>query len=169
MAEETRDDAPAGSEKKSGILPLIVVAIAALSGGIATPIIIKSVAIGADATNSTTEKALPDKNDKPTFILFGAVTVNLDSDRLNRFLHVDIALQVRESKKLEIEKQLEAHRQILNNWLISFLADQNLEEIRGANGHNRLRREIRDQFNTMLFRSGGENIEDVLFQEFNVQ
>ena len=34
---------------------------------------------------------------------------------------------------------------------------------------NRIRREIRDQFNTILFPDGYDRIEQVLFQQYNVQ
>ena len=168
MAEEPRENTQEEPARKSGFLTIVLVAIVSLAAGVATPIVFAKLSNSKETSPGEPGQARLE-NDKREFISFGAVTVNLDSDRLNRFLHVDISLQIRESNKQEVEKQIELHKQILNNWLISFLADQNLEEIRGANGHNRLRREIRNQFNALLFKGGTEKIEDVLFQEFNVQ
>jgi flagellar basal body-associated protein FliL len=44
-----------------------------------------------------------------------------------------------------------------------------MEDLRGAAGQNRLRREIQDHFNTVLFEDGYDRIREVLFEEFNVQ
>jgi flagellar basal body-associated protein FliL len=44
-----------------------------------------------------------------------------------------------------------------------------MEDIRGAAGQNRLRREIHDQFNLVMFPDTEGEIKDVLFEEFNVQ
>jgi hypothetical protein len=44
-----------------------------------------------------------------------------------------------------------------------------LEEVRGAGGVNRTRREFQEQFNYLLFGDGPDKIMDVLFEEFVVQ
>ena len=49
------------------------------------------------------------------------------------------------------------------------IRDRSLEEVKGAAGANRLRREIQDQFNTQLFADGADTIQDVLFEEFVIQ
>ena len=53
--------------------------------------------------------------------------------------------------------------------LIGYLSDQSMQEVSRAVGVNRIRREIRDQFNAMLFPDGAEKIHDILFDEFVVQ
>jgi flagellar basal body-associated protein FliL len=44
-----------------------------------------------------------------------------------------------------------------------------MDQIRGAAGQNRIRRQIQDHMNTTLFDDGYDHIHDVLFEEFNVQ
>jgi flagellar basal body-associated protein FliL len=53
--------------------------------------------------------------------------------------------------------------------LLNQISDKDLDEIRGGAGQNRLRREVRDQFNSVLFPDGYDRIFSVLFNEYNVQ
>ncbi|MGD9857705.1 MAG: flagellar basal body-associated protein FliL, partial [Planctomycetaceae bacterium] len=103
------------------------------------------------------------------FVPFGDVTVNLDDGRLSRYLHLSFSLQIEKKDQLEVTKLMEDKKAILRNWLLSYLSDKGMEDIRGAAGQNRIRREIQDQFNTILFPDGYDRIYDVLFEEFNVQ
>ena len=103
------------------------------------------------------------------FVPFGEVTVNLDEGRLNRYLRVSITLQIDKSDEESITKLLERRKAMLRNWLLSHLSDKAMDDVRGASGQNRLRREIADHFNTTLFSDGYDRIHDVLFEEFNVQ
>ena len=64
---------------------------------------------------------------------------------------------------------LEAEHAILQNWLLSHLSEQTVDGTRGAAGQERLRAEIKDHFNAVLFDEGDAAIEDVLFQKFAVQ
>jgi flagellar basal body-associated protein FliL len=52
--------------------------------------------------------------------------------------------------------------------LIGYLSDKELDEVRGAIGVNKARREIQEQFNRLLFPDGSELIQDVLFEDFTV-
>jgi flagellar basal body-associated protein FliL len=105
----------------------------------------------------------------PAFVQFGDIVVNLNSDRLNRYLRIAITLQVDEADETEVTKVLDDKKAILKSWLISFLSDVSMDDIRGAVGQNRLRRQIQDHFNSTLFVDGYDQIHDVLFEEFNVQ
>ena len=64
---------------------------------------------------------------------------------------------------------VESRIPILRTWLTSHLADKSMEDVRGKAGINRLRREIQDQFNALLFDDGHERVRDVLFEEFHVE
>ena len=105
----------------------------------------------------------------PAFVTFGEVVVNFDEGRLNRYLRLSVTLQVNSPDETEVTDGVETHRSILRNWLISYLSDKQMDDIRGAAGQNRLRREIQNQFNLILSPDGNEIIEDVLFEEFTVQ
>lgn len=108
---------------------------------------------------------------EPMFLPFGDVVVNLNEGRMNRYLRMSITLQLRANhdEHEAITAMLETKKSILTSWLIGYLADMSMEDIRGAAGQNRLRREIQDEFNAVLFPEGDHELEEVLFEEFNVQ
>ncbi|MFV0445136.1 MAG: flagellar basal body-associated protein FliL [Planctomycetaceae bacterium] len=107
--------------------------------------------------------------DKVMFVPFGDVTVNLNEGRMNRYLRIKLSVQIDRSQEQLVTAALEKQGLIIRNWLISYLSDKELDAIRGAAGQNMLRREIRDQFNAVLFTDGYDRVHDVLFEEFNVQ
>lgn len=115
------------------------------------------------------------KEEDTIFLPFGepgkdqSVVVNLDEGRMSRYLRVAITLQIPKSQEETFKKQIEARKIVLRNWLLSKISDLDLDDIRGAAGQNRLRREIREQFNAVLCPDGYDQIYDVLFEEFNVQ
>ena len=103
------------------------------------------------------------------FIDFDEVTVNLDEARFSRYLRINFSLQVAKSQQLEVAKRVEAKKSILKNWLQVQVAEKSTDDLRGKFGRNRLRREMLDYFNKVLFSDGIERIQDVLFSEFHVQ
>ena len=115
------------------------------------------------------------KEEDTIFLPFGepskdqSVVVNLDEGRMSRYLRVAISLQIPKTQEETFKKQIEAKKIVLRNWLLSKISDLDLDDIRGAAGQNRLRREIREQFNAVLCPDGYDQIYDVLFEEFNVQ
>lgn len=137
------------------------------------------------------ETALPTG---PQFVSFGRIVVNLNEPALTKYLSLDITLQV-DAKDLELVRQIvvlppteavgetkekgkdQSHAKssvasrlpILRTWLTSHLADKSIEDVRGKVGVNRLRREIQDQFNVLMFDDGRERVRDVLFEEFHVE
>jgi flagellar protein FliL len=76
---------------------------------------------------------------------------------------------VEESEAKEITEHMEKQKAFLKNRLISYLSDQSMHEVTRQIGVNRIRREIRDEFNAILYPEGEEKILDVLFDEFVVQ
>ena len=111
--------------------------------------------------------AKPSKNS--SFIDFEEVIVNLDESRFNRYLKLAFSLQVAANHQSDVESLIEGKKAVLKNWLISHLADKSLDDVKGKFGHSRLRREISDYFNEVLFEDGVERIQDVLFKELNIQ
>ncbi len=177
MAEPEPNENEQQKTKTGGLLGGIIwalIAILAAGGGFAVPYMFPQL-FGAtspvDSASNGAEQAplLPQENQKPAFIPFGDATVNLDDGRLNRYLRLVITLQVDEAQESKVKELIEAKRAILKNWLLSYLSDKDMDDIRGAAGQNRLRREIQDYFNTVLFSDGYDRIHDVLFEEFNIQ
>ncbi len=173
MAEDsdtTPDEGAVPARKGPGLIVWGLLGLLAMAGGFAAPYLL-SMAGSADAKEQT--QASDNEGEKVggeiAFVPFGEVTVNLDEGRLNRYLRVSITLQIEKSDELSMTEQLERSKAVLRNWLLSHLADKAMDDIRGGTGQNRLRREIRDHFNTTLFPDGYDRIHDVLFEEFNVQ
>jgi flagellar protein FliL len=162
MATETA--APPKSGKK-GLVLLILIALIAVAGGATLPWV-----LGGSRSHATTEKKKTEAAKiKQTAIFFDTVRVNLPEERLNRFLIVKIMVAVEESEAKEITEHMEKQKAFLKNRLISYLSDQSMHEVTRQIGVNRIRREIRDEFNAILYPEGEEKILDVLFDEFVVQ
>lgn len=126
-------------------------------------------AAGHAAEGHGTEGEAKTPVDGPTFVSFGRTVVNLNDPTLTRYLSLEITLQADGHDEEDVKTALESRKPILQTWLTSHLADKTLEDIRGKVGVNRLRREIQDNFNLLLFTDGKERIQDILFEEFHVQ
>jgi flagellar FliL protein len=149
---------------KTGLMIGIVLAVAAVGGGASLPWI-----MGSHSHDSRPAKKAEPLKTKQAAVPFGDVVVNLGEDRLNRFLRVKIMVAVDEAEAKEITELLANQKAFLKSWLIGYLSDQAVQEVTRKVGVNRIRREIRDQFNAMLFPEGEEKIADILFDEFVVQ
>lgn len=151
---------------KGGMLRLLLVGVFGLlcvGGGFALPMLFPQLA--GNAQGGQTETLPPE----PEFIPFEELSVNLNEGRMNRYLRLVMTFQIDKEDKEMIEPLIESKKAILRSWLVSYLSDLQLEDIRGAAGQNRIRREIQDNFNTLLFPDGYDRIRDVLFEEFNIQ
>ncbi|MGB6044897.1 MAG: flagellar basal body-associated FliL family protein [Pirellulales bacterium] len=170
MADDDQDegtpdtDKPRGSRIK-GLVIGMVVAVVAGAAGFAVPLLLTEFQKQPAEATSTD----PTSRTRPAFVPFGETVVNLDEGRLSRYLRVSITLQVDESDALGVTEKVEQNKIILKNFMLSYLSDKRMEDIRGAAGQNRLRREIQDYFNSTLFPDGYDKIHDVLFEEFNIQ
>lgn len=162
---ETAQDEP---KKGKGILIVgLLVALCAGGAGFAVPLMAPQL-FGADETNED-EAPSPLQPMNVAFVEFGEVVVNLNMDRFNRYLKLKVTLEVAEERLPELTKIVEERKAMLRGWLISHAADKTMDEIRGASGQNKLRREIHNHFNSILSRDGYDIVNDVYFEEFNVQ
>ena len=109
--------------------------------------------------------------DDAIYVDFGEepTVVNIKSETMGRFLNIAFSMKIAESSKKEFGELLEKKMIPLTSWLITHLSDKTMDDIRGEAGQNRLRREIRDQFNTIIFPRGGDRVFDILFSQFAVQ
>ncbi|MFO1093793.1 MAG: flagellar basal body-associated FliL family protein [Planctomycetaceae bacterium] len=174
-------EAPAGENKSDGgkgagggKLGWVITAVVAGGIGAAVPYVLPANlqpghAASAPSEHEDEQPASPAEVTKPAYIEFGEIVVNLESGRLPRYIKLKIALQVKEKEKEEINAAMLAQEAVLRNWLISYLSDQPVDGVQGRIGQNRLRREIRDEFNTVLFPDGYDRIDEILFQEFAIQ
>jgi len=175
MAEQEADEADASSAGagKGNLLVMLLVVLMSVAGGVLTPFVVSQLNAGqtdSGKQEETKEKAaVPDPEEEVEYIPFGEVTVNLDEARFSRFLKIDFSLQVPKSQRVEIEAEVKAKDVVFKNWLQVHLAEKSTEDLQGTFGRNKVRREMQDYFNEVLFEDGIERVQDVLFNEFFVQ
>jgi len=145
-----------------GWLALALAALLAIAAGFSVPLYLMP---------ETPKKTIHEPESKrQALIPFGdPVVVNLGEERLTRYLRVKLLLVVDEANQKTVTELLAIKQPFLRSWLIAYLMDQSLGEVSGASGVNRIRREVRDHFNAMLYPDGSERILDILFVEFVVQ
>jgi flagellar basal body-associated protein FliL len=98
------------------------------------------------------------------------IVANLDEPGVTRYVRVSIILEL--SSQLDSingETFLEEKKIILQDWMTTYLAGLSLEDVRGSRSLNRIKREVVDQFNQLLFGPDKAYVEKVLFKEFAVQ
>jgi flagellar protein FliL len=139
---------------------LIVIVLCSLGAGMLAPRFLAGPLFGGDGSKKEANKAK---------VPFGEVVVNLNEERLTRYLRVKIMLIVDGNREKELTDRITNNKAFLRNWLISYLMNKSLKEVTGTTAANKLRREIMEQFNELLDKSGPESIQEVLFEEFVVQ
>ncbi len=175
MAEEKKEADGSPEKARGSIVPWIVVGILSAGAGSVVPMLLP-----AQEKAEQKSETPPPNHELPTeeetvYVPFGEpgkdqqVVVNLNEGRMTRYLRVAITLQIPKAQEEAFKAKLDKKKAQLRNWLLSEISDKELDEIRGAAGQNRLRRTIREHFNTVLFPDGFEHIYDVLFEDFNVQ
>jgi len=161
MANEVATPPKSG---RKGLIVWVLLALVVAGAGASLP-----WAIPRHPSDTTKQKKIEAPKTKQEAIPFDNVIVNLGEDRLNRYLRVKIMVAVAEADVKEVTELLTKQKPFLKNWLIGYLSDQSVPDAKGKVNVNRLRREIRDEFNARLYPNGEELILDILFDEFNVQ
>ncbi len=167
MADESKNEEKADGEpkkKSSGLIIWLAVCVASIGTGFAVPFFM-SPGKSDDGESDISQVS----DEPPVFVDFGEVVVNLNEPRLNRYLRLKISLMVDADQKSEVDDKVTKNKTNLISWLLSFLADKRMDDIRGGTGQNRLRNEIRNHFNAVLFPDGFQHVRGVLFEEFNIQ
>jgi flagellar basal body-associated protein FliL len=139
-----------------------VVCLAAVAGGFFAPAYLFP---GGAKPNASDAKDAP-----PSLVPLGEpIIVNLADSQQTRYLRVKLVLVVPAAEEKAVGEALAKKKVFLKDWLISYLSDQTEQSVKGAAGKNRVRREVLDQFNAKLFPTGVERIQDILFEEFQLQ
>lgn len=165
---KTMADAKKSAPKKGGkmkkLLLLLIVALIMSGAGAAVPMFLSaSGGHGAGAEHES-------KGGEHTALVpFGEAVVNLYEERLTRYISVKVVLLVDEKQEKAATELLTKKKAIMKHWLISHLSDKSLKDVSGAAGVNRLRREVLEHFNDLMYPDGSEKIKDILFEEFVVQ
>lgn len=152
---------------KTLLLTAIAVAIVSGTGVVVGHILVRK----PDEAATGSESSSTEKGEKETvFVDFGSVVVNLAEGRLTRYLKVSIAMRVKSKWKAPLKKMMKSGKQsIFKNWLITYLSDLTLDDVKGSESIRKLREDVREGFNRILKEQGDMQVEEVLFKEFKVQ
>lgn len=162
MSNET--PAPPKGSKKTWLI-FAVLALVAVGAGAVLPWV-----FGAHAKDAHTQSKKGDApKTKNTAIPFDDVVVNLGEVKFSRFLRVKLMIAVDETDAREATELITQQKAFLKSWLICYLSEQASPELTRRASVNRIRREICDQFNLMLYPTSEGKIVDILFDMFVVQ
>jgi flagellar protein FliL len=162
VAEDSAQKKP--GKKKTWIVGGIV-GLLAIASGAATPMFAHFGAHAAPIEADVKEK----REAKTALIPFDSPVVNIKNGRYDKFLRVKIALVVDAKEESVVKEAVDKEKAFLQTWTLGYLQDFTMDQLHGSAGMNRVRREIRDEFNHRLFPEGPEKIRDVLLPEYNFQ
>ena len=105
------------------------------------------------------------------YIEFEPIIANLDDEQMLRYIRAKIILAVSKEDEAEATKMLDGRNKKIEvrGWVTSYLAGQTIESIKGQENHNRIRREIRENINQLLWPRRKPVIDHITFDEFTVQ
>ena len=97
------------------------------------------------------------------------IVVNLNEPQVTRYLRVVLSFAIIDKDRSDAIETIEKNAEDMKNWLIVYLSDLSLEEVRGAKNINRVRREIQDSLNERLWPGKRPLIADVRLKEWIIQ
>lgn len=110
-----------------------------------------------------------DDKDEYTYYDLQPIIVNLNEPRLARYIRATLTLVIRKDDHKTAVETIEEKLPALRGWLILYLSDCSLAEVRGAGNLNRILRDIQDSLNDRLWLNGRPLIARVEYKEWAVQ
>jgi len=173
-SSKSRMKMPLGSGGIIWLLVLVAVVALCAAGGFYIGHAIKSAQASepqgaSGAFGTAAPPAAPDASGAYQYFDIEPITINLDEPRLARYVRATITLAFEAKNDSEVRAQVNKRMPELKNWLAVYLAGRTLDEVRGAQSLNRVRREICDAFNEQIWPQQPPRIHHVLLKEFAVQ
>ncbi len=169
--EQETPDKKEPPRKRGILLPVsaAIVALAAAGGGVflARTMMIQTAqgeSPAPVAPPAPVETALTDF----AYYEIDPITVNLDEPRMARYIRMAVTLAFKNDDFNQASKVLEQRKPELKSMLTEHLVGCTIEDVRGKQNFNRLRREIQDRFNERFW-PDKPLIHHVIFKEFAVQ
>jgi len=107
--------------------------------------------------------------DAPAYLPFDRMVLNINDPTYNLFMNLEIAVQTTHEHEEEVAEAMKLRHAAIKTWITTHVADKTRDDLSGKVGVNKLRREIQDNFNSLLFDDGSEHVKDVLFEEYLIQ
>jgi flagellar basal body-associated protein FliL len=178
MADENTDSesqTDEAAEKKPSSVMLIAVCVAtagvAAGAGVGVRLMLGGEAASTEAAaKAAPEVEVPELEDKDlAYYPLEPITANINVPRRNRYIRAQITLAVPRSAYSKIEGQITEKQAELRNCLTIYLSALTLDDFGGKKNLNRVRAEIKDELNQLLWPNHKGLIRDVLLKEFAVQ
>jgi hypothetical protein len=108
---------------------------------------------------------------RPGMIEFGViVAANMCDPQTTRYIKCKVVISVDPTEEKAIGELARNKSADLRTWLIAHLSEQSIADFSGAKGQQKLREDIRREFNSVLFPGQAQGkIRDILFDEFTIQ
>jgi flagellar basal body-associated protein FliL len=189
--EETKTVEKEDAKKTSGKTELLIYAvvivgvlIAGSAGGLIAGKIFGPAKAGAGTTDEQGERVV-EMGEQPkalspaeqhaekdaanlTYYDLNRLTVTLNEPGMARYVAVTVTLAMSKADESAATKAIEAAKPTLINQLTVYLAGCSLEDVRGPKNMNRMRREMLDIINSVVWPDQRPLVVDVLFKEFAV-
>ena len=188
MAEEEKiDNGPAESDSddsKGGLLGWIITfifAVGCAGGGYGlSGLFAKAAPKAAVKNTSETTEEVPDEMSKiyaenaselqPWIYEFDQIIANLNVPGGSRLISVTPVIELSpEMDKVEGELFLEKKMVYLRDWLQTYLAGLTLEQVQGSTSQARMKVEIKESFNEILFPDSKPLITRVMLKGYTIQ
>jgi flagellar basal body-associated protein FliL len=156
-----------GKAKLTGILAATVTAVIAALAGVGVTMILRSA--GPDTAEGADELDQLDpvhEDFEFAYHTFERITVSLKSDRGHSYLIAVIVLKIKKPYMEAVQKRLEEKKREVKDLLISYLGGLTVKEVLGTTNQNRIKRELRDRLNRLLWPNRRPGIYAVMFDEF---
>jgi flagellar basal body-associated protein FliL len=179
--EEAKADDPAGPASGMKLVMRIGMMVAVLGVGAAGGYCLAGLFPGSPPAdpNGQPVEDIPVEEEYPVspdagnedfqYIHFQPIIANLNEPRLARYVRATVVLAVRANDLEAANLRIEKRKPELRSRLDSYLSGQTLEDVRGEKSKNRIRRDMLEICNELLWPNRRPLIDHVLFKEFTVQ
>lgn len=177
MADETTDPAaetkaPLEGAAKKNLMVFGVMLVVTIGVGVGGGMFAAKLANGGGSSatkEAPTSKPAHEHEEEMASVKLPAIIANLNEPKMQRYIHVVIILAITKENQSAVSELAAKRKEEIKNWLVTYLSNLSMEEVRGATNLNRIQRELLDLLNEQLFPNQKPRISRVLFEEFQVQ
>ena len=178
--EASKDGKEVASDKKGGLVGWIItfaVAIVCAGGGYGLSGLFAKVAPekvdpAQEAKKSEVEAILTDNPDtaKPWIFELDPITANLNEPGSTRMIQVTVVLELAADMDEENGKEFLKERVIrLRDWMGTYLAGMKLIQVKGSSSQSRMKVDIQEGFNGILFPDSKPLVQKIMLKDFIIQ
>jgi len=174
LADALLDDEATPSAPGGGLIWPIsaaIIVIAAAAGGYLAARLATSApsSAGAAMVEEFDDAAPVGPDEQYVYYDMEPITVNLNEPRLARHVRAEFTFAYLHRDRTVLEEVFKERAPELKNWLILYLSDCSLEDVRGKRNLSRILREVQDTFNERLWPDGRPLIVKVDLKQWTVQ